>query len=133
MLDSVDSGLRRLRNVNRRTLQGRPKGASVRIVALSYDEVWGIDRAVLDDISYVLDLDPAVLWRLFDHDLSHLKDPTEGLSKLDRGGTITQQLPSERSSLAIKDQLLWRGTIISADSKRPRLQFYIWYVVHLWT
>ena len=55
LLDNIDGKIVR-QKVNRKSLQGQPKGVSTRISVLSHGDVWNIDRGVLDHISYVLDL-----------------------------------------------------------------------------
>jgi hypothetical protein len=52
------------RKVNRKSLTSRPKGVSTRILVFSYDDIWELDRDVLDDVSYTLDLDPVSLWQM---------------------------------------------------------------------
>jgi hypothetical protein len=87
--------------VTKGLLRSRPKRVSTRIIVLSYDDIWTLDRDTLDDICYGLDLDPIFLWRHFDDDFSHLESPVDQLSKLRREPRFQKLPPSEVLSLDI--------------------------------
>ena len=54
------------KTVSRETLRDRPRDMSTRIIVFSWRRLMGsIDKDILDEIAFALDLDPVFLWRHF--------------------------------------------------------------------
>lgn len=51
-----------------------PRPGNTRIVVLSYDQVWSIDREVLDKIAMTLNLPPYFLWQHLSYEGNHCED-----------------------------------------------------------
>jgi len=65
ILDLVDGHVHR-QPATRGTLSDRPQCVQTRLVVLGYPSFGGLDKQLLDDVSFAFDLDPFELWQHFD-------------------------------------------------------------------
>ena len=83
-------------------LSNPANNVSTRIILLSYHDIWKVDRRMLDDIAFALDLDPLFLWCHFDDDLSSIDNPFDDAPLAHREGPLAQQIPSDKTFFEIK-------------------------------
>lgn len=76
VLECIDGKIIPIENPDRQALQNPTEGVRTRIIMLCD----GIDGGILDDLSYALDLDPVLLWRILDNQVTHVRRPFEDMS-----------------------------------------------------
>jgi len=109
---------------NRDLLENQPPHISMRIVLLSYKDMWSLDRDLLDSVCYAFDLDPVELWAHFDSDCSHLRDPYRDTRKSHRKTRTPRPLLSFNAYLKVtfcqyeRNQLL--VALLNAVEGKPR-------------
>ncbi|KFY76056.1 hypothetical protein V498_09774 [Pseudogymnoascus sp. VKM F-4517 (FW-2822)] len=72
-----------------------------RIVYIYYEEAWSINRDLLDEIAFELNLPPYFLWQHFDHSELELESTYPGQNRLDMGWTRPYVEPSRLSSFEV--------------------------------
>ncbi|KFY53508.1 hypothetical protein V496_07529 [Pseudogymnoascus sp. VKM F-4515 (FW-2607)] len=66
-----------------------------------YEEAWSINRDLLDEIAFELNLPPYFLWQHFDHSELELESTYPGQNRLDMGWTRPYVEPSRLSSFEV--------------------------------